>query len=193
MPGNWRVCLLRAHVEVLVRTRRRSYTSTLWYRTDDSYQKKAKELGGRPNTWSVKVDCPGIIALGRKVKKDGSVGPWMVKQLCVTHNHLIATYPRQIRCPRLTSEEKEEIASHARKGIAANLLQRLFQDSRQNTLTYAQVHAAIKAVDKDYENGRSDVKTLEDQMNDEADLFYTVSSSTYRKHGSVHAPVVRMY
>lgn len=82
----------------------------------------------------------------------------------MTHSHLIATDPRQIKCRRLTQEAKEVIAKHAEKSIACNLLRALFQDDNINTLTYSQVLNAVKSVKKGYQNGRSDVKTLQDQL-----------------------------
>ena len=146
-------------------------------RTDDSHEKKPKAEGGRPNTWTCKVGCPSVISVYRKVKQNGAAGDWYVQRIDTTHNHLITSDPRQIKCRTFDQDEKDNLAKHAEKGISFNLLRALFQDSTANTLSYMQVLNAVKSVKRKYQNGRSDVRTLQDQLKDNDELFCNVRIS----------------
>lgn len=115
--------------------------------------------------------------MARKVHSEDDVGPWCVISLCTSHNHLVAANPRETAAPKLSHGEEEEAFRLSREGVSASIVRDLLQHRRgDHAVMYQQILNTIYKSKREYENGRSDLNVLLDQMK-KAGSYYKVNES----------------
>lgn len=115
----------------------------------------------------MQISCPARVTIGRRVDEDNSVGPWRVIGYVPHHNHRQADHAFQTKHSALAQDVKEYLFELRTDGIPVFVLRDLMQKTTAQTITEDQIYSALAEQARIYEDGRGDLRTLRDQINQE--------------------------
>lgn len=183
-----------------------NYYARVWFdRLAPEYEKKPVEDGGRLRTRTKKINCPAEIRLYRSIRKIESdresvasespraeyeVGNWYVQSLTCNHNHRIAPDERALKEGPLSQQERQELYDQWQCGISPSQLSEYLQGKKRGHITTQDVVNAVQQQREAYKNGRTDVRVLQDQLEQSGQQWKVRLCSTYARTRFFLQPII---